>query len=104
MDEAEVMCDWCGAPVCGWKRYGFELQEAGCRLQVKLSRRRRGNRAVRQALCRLYLYLKSGSMQGDVPECVKRQLHTVWPDAEKGHRSLRCKPRPAHRELRANAL
>ncbi|KAF4032094.1 hypothetical protein GN244_ATG16017 [Phytophthora infestans] len=77
MDEAEVLCGWCGAPVSDWKRYGFELQEAGCRLQVKLSRRRRGNRAVRQALCYLYLCLKSGSMQGNVPKCQTTIAHDL---------------------------
>ncbi|OWY92974.1 hypothetical protein PHMEG_00037792 [Phytophthora megakarya] len=80
MEVVEWMCDYRGASECDWKRAGSELQEAGLCLETKLSRRRRRGRAVRTVLRRLYLYWKYGSLGGDVPECINRQLQQLRPD------------------------
>ncbi|KAG6964402.1 hypothetical protein JG688_00007718 [Phytophthora aleatoria] len=45
-----------------------------------LSHKRRHNHVVRATLRRKYIYMKTGSMSGDVRECVRRRLLHYWSD------------------------
>ncbi|KAG6951182.1 hypothetical protein JG687_00013778 [Phytophthora cactorum] len=66
----EGVCGWCGSSECDWKVYGGELHETAARLMSTIYRQPRRNHEVRAIRCRKYIYMKTGSMSGTVPECV----------------------------------
>jgi hypothetical protein len=89
-EPCKDLCGWCGTVECDWERYGNELRESGVRLHRKLATRCHRNQVVRFSLCRLYVYMKTGRMGGDVPFCVRRKLEEQGPRQRKGKRAQLC--------------
>ncbi|KAG3067262.1 hypothetical protein PI124_g21547 [Phytophthora idaei] len=79
----EGVCGWCQSSECDWKVYDGELHETAARLMSTISRKPRRNHEVRAILRCKYICMKTGSMSGTVPECVKRGLLENWPDNNK---------------------
>ncbi|EGZ06274.1 hypothetical protein PHYSODRAFT_289118 [Phytophthora sojae] len=69
------------------------MKERAARMHPRLTR---GDlqRSIRTALGRVFMYLETGRMHGQLPACVSKKLLQLWPDSsessDKDHPSARA--------------
>eukprot|EP00644_Phytophthora_capsici_P004430 jgi/Phyca11/109701/e_gw1.17.651.1 len=79
----DELCGQCGQSPCVWDVSEMSLLAKATRLQGRLSRRPRQNKALRKTLGRIFIYLQTGQMKGTLPTCMHSNMLKLWPDTRK---------------------